>query len=74
MQLNLFACEPHELESKVLLVIEIDNEILDIQAEGKALNDTISAERKDINARMKDAKVRRATASKALYSLKKAGV
>ena len=74
MQLNLFACEPHELESKALLVVELDAEILDIQADGKALSETIAAERKDINARMKDAKVRRARASKELYALKRAGV
>ena len=73
-QLSLFVCDTTTLESKVLLVIEIDNEILDIQAEGKALNETIAAERKDVNARMKDAKERRARASKELYALKRAGV
>ena len=73
-QLRLISCDTTTLESKALLVIELDAEILDIQAEGKALSETIAAERKDINARMKDARERRAAASKELYALKRAGV
>jgi dsDNA-specific endonuclease/ATPase MutS2 len=73
-QLNLFDCESSTLESKALLLVELDNEIIDLMAERKELAEATSAERKDINQRLRDAKSRRAEASKDLYSLKKAGV
>jgi len=73
-QLNLFDTDSATLESKALLLVELDNEILDLLAERKELAEATSAERKDINQRLRDAKSRRAEASKDLYSLKKAGV
>ena len=74
MQLSLFSCDLPELESAALLVAELDAELLDIQGESKKLTESISVERKDINARLKDVRERRAAASKALYGLKRAGV
>jgi len=79
MQLSLFACEPHELESAALLVAELDQEITDLEGQRKDAAATLresseAAEVRDLAAQIKEAKSRRAAASKALYSMKRAGV
>jgi predicted nucleic acid-binding Zn-ribbon protein len=79
MQLSLFACDLPELESAALLVAELDQEITDLEGQRKdaaaALRESSeSAEVRDLAAQIKEAKSRRAAASKALYSMKRAGV
>jgi hypothetical protein len=73
-QLSLFACEPSELESKALLVVELDQEILDLMEERRGKGAELREEIKDLTAQIKEAKDRRAQASKELYGLKRAGV
>jgi predicted nucleic acid-binding Zn-ribbon protein len=78
-QLSLFACDLPELESAALLVAELDQEITDLEGQRKdaaaALRESSEAAKvRDLAAQIKEAKNRRAAASKALYSLKRAGV
>ena len=78
-QLSLFACDLPELESAALLVAELDAEILDLEGQRKdaaaALRESAeAAEVRDLAAQIKEAKARRAVSSRALYSLKRAGV
>jgi hypothetical protein len=73
-QLSLFACDTSELESKALLVVTLDQEIIALTEERKGKGAELREEIKDLTAQIKEAKDRRAVASKELYGLKRAGV
>lgn len=78
-QLSLFACESSELESKALLLVTLDSELLDLEGERKLLAEKLkecseAQELKDVRDQIKEAKDRRALASKELYALKRKGV
>jgi len=78
-QLRLFSCDTTTLESKALLVVELDAEIADLEHQRKAAADALrdsseAAEVRDLRDQIKEAKSRRAQASKELYALKRAGV
>lgn len=76
-QLELFTCGIQELESKALLLVELDSEILALEQEKKDLQKQIKEQDlncalADVVQQLKDAKERRAVASQELLSLKRA--
>ena len=75
-QLELFTCEVQELESKALLLVELDSEVLALEQEKKDLQKQLKEKElnrvlADVMQQLKDAKERRAVASQELLSLKK---
>lgn len=75
-QLELFMCGVQVLESKALLLVELDSEILALEQEKKDLQKQIKEQDlncvlADVMQQLKDAKERRAVASQELLSLKK---